>query len=86
MYQTKVTSSSNIHTPLQTISARKTVRAENGSWQLPVATYLKFKEPEGQLVRWLERLQEYTLNALRYVKHQHQNTDALSHYPSQITV
>ena len=42
-----------------------------------------FKEPEGQLARWLERLQEYTFEIKHRKGHQHQNADALSRYPSQ---
>ena len=42
-----------------------------------------FKEPEGQLTRWLERLQEYTFEIKHCKGYQHQNADAVSHYPSQ---
>ena len=42
-----------------------------------------FKEPEGQLARWLERLQEYTFEIKHHKGHRHQNADALSCYLSQ---
>jgi len=56
-----------------------TLRTDHGSLQW-IQT---LKEPEGQLARWLERLQEYNF----VIKHrkgcQHQNADALLHYPSE---
>lgn len=40
-----------------------------------------FKEPEGQLARWLERLQEYTFTIAHRPGRKHQNADALSRRP-----
>eukprot|EP00731_Ephydatia_muelleri_P025604 Em0017g687a len=40
-----------------------------------------FKEPEGQLARWLERLQEYTFTVVHRPGNQHTNVDALSRVP-----
>ena len=39
------------------------------------------KEPERQLARWLERLQEYYFEIQHRKGSQHQNADALSRYP-----
>lgn len=40
-----------------------------------------FKEPEGQLARWIEKLQEYNFTILHRQGKQHQNADALSRRP-----
>ena len=40
-----------------------------------------FKEPEGQLARWIEKLQEYNFTILHRQGRQHQNADALSRRP-----
>eukprot|EP00731_Ephydatia_muelleri_P007381 Em0003g1629a len=40
-----------------------------------------FKEPEGQLARWLERLQEYDFKVVHRRGTQHNNVDALSRQP-----
>ena len=40
-----------------------------------------FKEPEGQLARWLEWLQEYTFTVVHRPGNQHKNVDALSRVP-----
>ena len=39
-------------------------------------------EPEGQLARWLERLQEYDFKICHQMGTHHQNADALSRHPS----
>jgi len=39
------------------------------------------KEPEGQVARWLERLQEYDFEVCHRKGSQHGNADALSRYP-----
>ena len=41
----------------------------------------RFKEPEGQLARWLEKLQEYDFEILHRPGKRHQNADALSRLP-----
>ena len=38
-----------------------------------------FKEPKGQLARWLERLQEFAFNIFRRQGKLHINADAFSH-------
>ncbi|KAL5493802.1 hypothetical protein EMCRGX_G015031 [Ephydatia muelleri] len=40
-----------------------------------------FKEPEGQLARWLERLEEYDFTVIHRRGSQHSNADALSRGP-----
>ena len=40
-----------------------------------------FKEPEGQLARWIERLQEYSFTIIHRQGRKHQNADALSRRP-----
>ncbi len=41
----------------------------------------QFKEPEGQLARWLEQLQEYDFEVIHRPGHKHGNADALSRRP-----
>ena len=43
-----------------------------------------FKETEGQLARWLERLQEYTFEKKHCKGHRHQNADALSQAANEL--
>ena len=40
-----------------------------------------FKHPEGQMARWLERLQEYDFDIVHRRGRQHQNADSLSRLP-----
>ena len=42
-----------------------------------------FKSPEGQLARWLEKLQEYQFTIVHRPGHRHNNADALSRVPCQ---
>ena len=51
-----------------------TLRTDHGNLQW-IQT---LKEPEGQLARWLERLQEYNFEIVHQRGCQHQNADALS--------
>ena len=44
---------------------------------------MNFKEPEGQLARWLERLQQYDFIIVHRPGQQHKNADALSRRPCQ---
>ncbi|KRY44988.1 Retrovirus-related Pol polyprotein from transposon [Trichinella britovi] len=37
-----------------------------------------FREPEGQVARWLERLAEYEFEVVHRAGQQHRNNDALS--------
>ena len=54
-----------------------TLRTDHGS-----LTWLaRFKESEGQLARWLEKLQEYDFSILHRPGKRHQNADALSRLP-----
>ena len=56
-----------------------TLRSDHGS-----LTWLRnFKEPEGQLARWLEKLQEYDFTIVHQPGQRHSNADALSRLPSQ---
>ena len=43
------------------------------------------KEPEGQLARWLERLQEYDFEIQHRKGHHHQTADTLSRHPSHFS-
>ena len=54
-----------------------TLRTDHGS----LTWIAKFREPEGQLARWLERLQEYTFTIVHRPGRKHQNADALSRMP-----
>ena len=55
------------------------LRTDHGS-----LTWLtNFREPEGQLARWLERLQEYTFKVINRRERKHNNADALSLMPCQ---
>ena len=56
-----------------------TLRTDHGS-----LTWLKnFKHPEGQLARWLERLEEYNFTVIHRPGRKHCNADALSRLPCQ---
>ena len=54
------------------------LRTDHGSLQW----LHSLKEPEGQLARWLECLQEYNFNIQHRKGNHHQNADASSRYPS----
>lgn len=54
-----------------------TLRTDHGS----LTRLSNFKEPEGQLARWLEKLQEYEFKILHRPGRKHQNADALSRSP-----
>ena len=51
-----------------------TLRTDHGSLQW----LYNFKEPEGQLARWLEQLQEYTFTIVHRQGKKHINVDTLS--------
>ena len=54
-----------------------TLRTDHG-----FLTWLQwFKEPEGQLARWLEKLREYQFTIVHRQGKKHTNADALSHLP-----
>ena len=57
------------------LGRRFSLRTDHGSltWN--------FKEPEGQLARWLERLQEYDFSITHRPGRKHQNADSLSRHP-----
>ncbi len=54
------------------------LRTDHGSLQW----LHSFKEPEGQLARWLECLQEYDFDIQHRRGNHHQNADALSRHPA----
>ena len=54
-----------------------TLRTDHGS----LVWVRNFKEPEGQLARWLERLEEYDFTVIHRRGSQHSNADALSRGP-----
>ncbi len=56
-----------------------TVRTDHGS----LKWLYSFKQPEGQLARWLEQLQEYNFQVVHRQGKQHGNADALSRRPCQ---
>ena len=59
------------------LGRRFTLRTDHGS-----LTWLSnFKEPEDQLARWLERLQEYDFEILHRPGRKHGNADGLSRLP-----
>jgi transposase InsO family protein len=61
------------------LGRRFELRTDHGS-----LTWLQgFKEPEGQLARWLERLQEFDFKIFHRRGKQHGNADALSRRPCQ---
>ena len=53
------------------------VRTDHSSLQW----LLQFKEPEGQIARWLEKLQQYDFNVAHGAINTHGNADALSRCP-----
>ncbi len=54
-----------------------TLRTDHG-----LLTWLRnFKEPDGQLARWLEHLQQFDFEIIHRQGRQHQNADALSRHP-----
>ena len=54
-----------------------TLRTDHGS----LVWVRNFKEPEGQLVRWLEKLEEYTFTIVHRRGTLHSNVDAMSRIP-----
>ena len=54
-----------------------TVRTDHGS----LTWLLNFKEPQGQLARWLEELGQYDMTVVHRPGRKHQNADALSRIP-----
>ena len=56
-----------------------TIRTDHGA-----LTWLQnFKSPEGQLARWLEKLQDYQFTIIHRPGRKHSNADALSRIPCQ---
>ena len=56
-----------------------TLRTDHGS----LTWLMNFKEPEGQLARWLEKLQEYDMKIVHRRGRKHSNADAMSRLPCQ---
>ena len=79
-YSTGALSCCYRHAALQTVyllGRQFLLRTDHGS-----LTWLwSFKEPEGQLARWLERLQEYDFTISHRPGWKHQNADSLSRHP-----
>ena len=79
-YSTGALSCCYRHAALQTLyllGRQFLLRTDHGS-----LTWLwSFKEPEGQLARWLERLQEYNFTISHRPGRKHQNADSLSRHP-----
>ena len=46
-----------------------------------LALLSNFKQPEGQVARWIEKLQEYEFEIVHRPGHRHKNVDALSRLP-----
>ena len=59
------------------ISQKFTLRTDHGS----LTWLMNFKEPEGQIARWLERLQELNFDVVHRRGSAHRNADALSRLP-----
>lgn len=65
------------HFRLYLLGQQFTLRTDHGS-----LTWLKsFKEPDGQLARWLEHLQQFDFEIVHRPGHKHSNADALSRHP-----
>ena len=58
-----------------------TIRSDHAALQW----LLKFRNPEGQIARWIQRLQEYDFQVNHRAGHLHTNADALSRRPCQAT-
>ena len=56
-----------------------TIRTDHGA----LIWLQEFRNPEGQLVRWLEKLQEYQFTIVHRPGKKHANADALSRLPCQ---
>ena len=41
----------------------------------------RFKEPEGQLARWFEQLEQYDFEIVHWQSKLHNNAEAMSHLP-----
>ena len=61
------------------IGRQFTIRTDHGA-----LTWLKnFKTPEGQMARWLKKLQDYQFTIIHKPGRRHNNADALSWLPCQ---
>ena len=56
-----------------------TLRTDHGS----LRWLFHFKEPQGQMARWLEVLSQYNFQIVHRAGKRHQNADALSRVPSE---
>ena len=61
------------------LGRRFTLRTDHGS----LSWLQSFKEPEGQLARWLEKLQEYHFDIVHQPGRKHANADSLSRRPCE---
>ena len=64
------------HKFFQTLPSGQTIPGENKHHALQWLT--KFKEPEGQVARWLESLAEFNMEIIHRPGKVHTNADALS--------
>ena len=59
------------------LGAPFTIRTDHGA----LAWVQKFKEPEGQIARWVQKLQEYQFSITHRPGKQHNNADSMSRIP-----
>ena len=59
------------------LGAPFTIRTDHGTQ----AWIQRFKEPEGQIARWLHKLQEYQFSIIHHPGRLHNNADAMSRIP-----
>jgi len=59
------------------LEAPFTIQTDHGA----LAWIQRFKEPEGQIARWVQKLQEYRFTIIHLPGHRHNNADALSRLP-----
>ena len=79
-YEKRVISSSTFHSTVQThylLGRKFELRTDHGA----LAWLFKFKEPEGQVARWLEALSKYDFKISHRAGQAHGNGDGLSRRP-----
>ncbi len=78
-HQKRATGCGGIHSALPSLPSQSPIelRTDHGSLEW----LQNFKEPEGQLARWLERLQEFNFTITHRQGRKHGNADAMSRRP-----